>query len=165
MPEQWHSLDSFLEGTGHDTPIQDSERYVSYSLNDLYPKWQDKAHCAGVGVDYYFGDEDKQPSMPERIAQVRRASKLCDVCPVFSECLTHALENREEYGVWAGTSGRARKKLFSRLDKGESLEDIIKAVLNEREQRGRQPASPFRGSGDVQAGDRLPDEATGIVAL
>src|SRR5215510_7443779 len=83
-----NTLDAFLDKLGRDVPDVDSERWVSYSMGDLYPEWQARAHCAGVGHEYYFGDEDEQPTMS--IKQVRRASKLCEVCPVFTECLTWA---------------------------------------------------------------------------
>jgi hypothetical protein len=95
--------------TGQVVPDADSQRWVSYSVGDLYPDWQEDAHCKGVGVTYYFG---------ESIQQVRRASKLCDVCPVFYECLHHALVTREGYGVWAGTSGRMRRNIFKLVDDG-----------------------------------------------
>src|ERR1043165_1275570 len=99
-----YNLDDWLVRTGQVVPDEDSERWVSYSISDLYPDWQRQAHCQGVGVSYYFGDDDEQPTMS--IKQVRRASKLCEVCPVFMECLEWALTHREEYGVWATTSGR-----------------------------------------------------------
>jgi WhiB family redox-sensing transcriptional regulator len=109
-------LDEWLDATGQYTEDTDTERWVSYSISDLYPDWQKKAHCAGVGVGYYFGEESEQPTMS--IRQVRSASKLCEVCPVYIECLTHALTVREEYGVWAGTSGRVRRRIFKMMDTG-----------------------------------------------
>lgn len=123
----WKSFDSFWSTSGHETPEVDTERYVSYELADLYPEWQQDAHCAGAGHDKYFGNEDEQPTMS--IKQVRNAAKLCDVCPVFRECLTHALTQREEYGVWAGTSGRARRRLFTMLDNGDtSIPEIVEVA-------------------------------------
>jgi WhiB family redox-sensing transcriptional regulator len=109
-----YSLDEWLVKTGQSVPEMDSERWISYSLDDLYPEWQLRAHCRGVGVGYYFGEDDEQPTMS--IKQVRRAAKLCEVCPVYVECLTWALLTREEYGVWAGTSGRVRRRIFKMVD-------------------------------------------------
>jgi WhiB family redox-sensing transcriptional regulator len=136
----------------------DSERYVSYSMSDLYPVWQEQAHCAGVGHDYYFGNEHTQPTMS--IKQVRNAAKLCDVCPVFDECLRHALTVREEYGVWAGTSGRTRRRLFAMLDHGEAdIDQIVEVVVN-----GRGTAAvPLRSQHPIRGG--LRDEDAGSVAL
>lgn len=158
---RWSSLDSFLEETNHDLPIQDSERFVSFSLPDLYPEWQDQAHCAGTGHDKYFGNENEQPTMS--IKQVRNAAKLCDVCPVYDECLTHALSVREEYGVWAGTSGRARRKLFTMLDNGDTtIEKIIEAAHNGRPK----PASvTLIGEYADTSSDRADDEGRRDLAL
>jgi hypothetical protein len=65
------------------------------------------------------------------IKQVRRASKLCDVCPVYVECLTWALTTREEYGVWAGTSGRMRRKIFKLMDNGSTtVPEVVKRFLD-----------------------------------
>jgi WhiB family redox-sensing transcriptional regulator len=152
-------------------PDQDSERWVSYNISDLYPEWQQQAHCAGVGVSYYFGDEDEQPTMS--IRQVRAATKLCDVCPVFVECLTWALSTREEYGVWAGTSGRVRRRIFKMMDNGETTVDIV--VEEFRNGRGHTyrlseatTGSEVRrlGQGDPGQGPRgLPDADLGEAAI
>jgi Transcription factor WhiB len=133
-------LDDWLEQTNQVVPDADSERWVSYHISDLYPEWQQRAHCAGVGVGYYFGDDDEQPTMS--IRQVRAASKLCDVCPVFVECLTWALERREEYGVWAGTSGRVRRRIFKMVDNGEvSVTDVVEDFTHGRGDTYRFPGS------------------------
>jgi WhiB family transcriptional regulator, redox-sensing transcriptional regulator len=115
--------------TNQVTPEEDSERWVSYSIDDLYPDWQQRAHCRGVGVSYYFGDDDEQPTMS--IKQVRRAAKLCEVCPVYIECLTWALTTREEYGVWAGTSGRVRRRIFKLVDNGHTtVAEVVERFRN-----------------------------------
>ena len=48
------------------------------------------------------------------------AKAICKGCPVFRTCLETALglqgENREEYGIWAGTSGRTRKRIWALID-------------------------------------------------
>src|SRR5262245_8547686 len=133
-----YSLDDWLTQTGQFTPDEDTERWVSYSIPDLYPDWQSRAHCRGVGVHYYFGDDDEQPTMS--IRQVRAAAKLCEVCPVFLECLTWALEIREEYGVWAGTSGRVRRRIFRMVDNGETtVAEVIEVFRRGEGDRYRLP--------------------------
>jgi hypothetical protein len=124
-----YSLDSWLAKTGQSTPEEDTERWVSYQISDLYPEWQKDAHCAGVGLSYYFGDDTEQPTMS--IKQVRQAAKLCDVCPVYTECLTWALDEREEYGVWAGTSGRVRRRIFKMIDNDlTTVEEVVERFRN-----------------------------------
>lgn len=141
----WQTFDSFYDST-HEPPLLDSERFVSYSINDLYPTWQEKAHCADVGHEYFFGDEEEQPTMS--IKAVRRASKLCDVCPVYRECLRWALEKKEEYGVWAGTSGRVRRKIQRHLEDGTATVDqVVEDFAN-----GRRDAYISGGTGDHRYG-------------
>jgi hypothetical protein len=141
------SLDQWLTKTNQTVPDQDSERWVSYHIDDLYPDWQQQAHCKGVGVQYYFGEDEGQPTMG--IRQVRAASKLCDVCPVYVECLTWALSRREEYGVWAGTSGRVRRRIFKMLDDGEHTVDEV--VEDFRCGRGDTYRLPGQGQQQAQA--------------
>ncbi len=45
---------------------------------------------------------------------VDRARKICATCPVKTECLDHALENRIEHGVWGGCSERERRRILKR---------------------------------------------------
>ena len=163
--QSWQSLDGFLESTHQQVPDVDSERWVLFSYSDLIPEWQAQAHCKGVGHDMYFGNEDEQPTMS--IKQVRNAAKLCDVCPVFVECLTHALTVREEYGVWAGTSGRTRRRLFALLDRGDyTIEQLVEVTINERPETARicpwpRALAPSQDS----TGAGLGDEAGGVLAL
>lgn len=152
-PSAW-LLDDWLEQTNQVVPDQDSERWVSYHIDDLYPDWQQDAHCRGVGVSYYFGDDDEQPTMS--IRQVRAASKLCDVCPVYVECLTWALATREEYGVWAGTSGRVRRRIFKMLDTGEvSVPEVVEDFRHGRGDTYRLP------QGGGQAKETLSEHVIG----
>ena len=43
---------------------------------------------------------------------VEKARKVCDSCPVQSECLEYALRNRIDHGVWGGTSERQRRRIL-----------------------------------------------------
>lgn len=64
------------------------------------------------------------------MSDIARAKAICAQCPVFRTCLETALglqgENREEYGIWAGTSGRTRKRIWELVDAGETnLEQVV----------------------------------------
>lgn len=150
----WRSFDEFIQGTGHELPLLDSERWVSFSLDELWPDWQERAHCRSVGYEYYFGNDDRQPAMS--IKQIRRASKLCDVCPVYVECLTSALVNREEYGVWAGTSRRVRRRIFQLIDMGlTTVDEVVERFLNGQGDyyRTKLQEGAGRPNGDRACGD------------
>jgi WhiB family transcriptional regulator, redox-sensing transcriptional regulator len=47
-----------------------------------------------------------------RGAAQNRAKMLCAGCPVRTECLAEALDNRIEWGVWGGMTERERRALL-----------------------------------------------------
>lgn len=47
-------------------------------------------------------------------AQQNRAKMLCRGCPVRTECLADALDDRIEFGVWGGMTERERRALLRR---------------------------------------------------
>lgn len=46
------------------------------------------------------------------------AERLCSGCPVTSRCLATALRNREEHGVWGGTTPKQRRAMWRKQDGG-----------------------------------------------
>ncbi|MFI6325098.1 WhiB family transcriptional regulator [Nonomuraea sp. NPDC050556] len=59
--------------------------------------WQDSARCAEVDPELFFPElGDHQDALD--------AKRVCASCPVRFECLTQALQRREQYGVWGGMS-------------------------------------------------------------
>lgn len=101
------------------------EPVLERDLDDFRPSWHQEAHCLGVGNEYYFLEERTSPN----IAMVGRGRKLCDVCPVYEECLRESVCNREAYGVWAGISGWERAKWFAAIDAGEETESSVIRLL------------------------------------
>lgn len=75
----------------------------------MYPDWHAEASCLGMDTEEWFGPDDERRSMSPK--QIKEAAKVCDHCPVFAQCLRNALEMEEQYGVWAGTSGRVRRRI------------------------------------------------------
>ncbi len=47
-------------------------------------------------------------------AAQNRAKAVCMGCPVRTECLSDALDNRVEFGVWGGMTERERRALLRR---------------------------------------------------
>jgi len=93
-------------------------------LDSFYPDWHQMAACTGAPQDRFFGDDLNNKSMSSK--QIRDiAGQYCSVCPVFEECLRQALENDEEYGIWAGTSGRTRKAMQVMIAQGETTVDQL----------------------------------------
>lgn len=55
-------------------------------------------------------DADPEAFFPEKGGSTREAKRICATCPVRSECLDHALENDERFGIWGGLSERERRR-------------------------------------------------------
>lgn len=83
------------------------------SLRDSW--WRDHALCAQVGADVFF------PSKGDEHRHSAQAKAVCARCPVQADCLFEALANREEHGVWGGTSPRQRRALRADRGKGRAL--------------------------------------------
>lgn len=64
--------------------------------------WRKSALCAQVGGDFWYAEKGDH-------AAVAHAKKICRQCPVIQECLSHALQQNEEHGVWGGMTKRERQ--------------------------------------------------------
>jgi WhiB family transcriptional regulator, redox-sensing transcriptional regulator len=67
------------------------------------PAWTARALCAETMPDEFFPSQGESP---------KRAKLICGQCPVTTECLTYALDNREPFGVWGGATERERHKML-----------------------------------------------------
>src|SRR5436190_300469 len=68
------------------------------------PDWTTRAACRDNAPDTLFVQGAKQ----------NRAKSICLGCPVRTECLADALDNRVEFGVWGGMTERERRALLRR---------------------------------------------------
>lgn len=68
--------------------------------------WRNKAKCRGSDPDMFFPEsKDKQ--------YAKKALAVCHKCEVKDDCLDHAIENNEKYGVWGGMTP-AERDMISR---------------------------------------------------
>ena len=67
------------------------------------PEWMGRGICASADPDFWF---------PPKGSTGVPAKLLCEGCPVMTECLQYALDNREPWGVWGGTSERDRRRML-----------------------------------------------------
>ena len=65
--------------------------------------WRDRAACNGLPVEWWFSDL-KSP-------EYRRARTICQSCPVRWECLEHAVNRPERYGIWGACGPDERVSL------------------------------------------------------
>src|SRR4051812_50059232 len=63
------------------------------------PDWTTRAACRNGAPDTLFVQGAAQ----------NRAKSVCLGCPVRTECLADALDNRVEFGVWGGMTERERR--------------------------------------------------------
>jgi WhiB family transcriptional regulator, redox-sensing transcriptional regulator len=66
-------------------------------------------------------------------AAQHRAKSVCRGCPVRTECLADALDNRVEFGVWGGLTERERRALLRRRPDVASWETLLQAAMSDFE--------------------------------
>ena len=71
-------------------------------LSDM--SWMDQAVCKGR-TNLFFPPKAERPQA--RVRREAHARRLCQTCPVQTECQTFARSNRE-YGYWGGESEEER---------------------------------------------------------
>jgi WhiB family redox-sensing transcriptional regulator len=67
--------------------------------------WRDLALCAQTDPEAFFPDKGESP---------KPAKRVCARCEVRAECLQHALDCGERFGIWGGLSERERRSLTRR---------------------------------------------------
>jgi WhiB family transcriptional regulator, redox-sensing transcriptional regulator len=73
-------------------------------------EWQYLSACREVDPETFFSPESERG--PRRRAREAAAKSLCDRCPVVAQCLRHALDVREPYGVWGGLNATERQHIL-----------------------------------------------------
>lgn len=70
-------------------------------------EWRDRAACRGVATELFYPNGRQRGDQMQAIA-------ICEACPVRTDCLQWALanfDNRNDYGVWGGTTAKQRRGL------------------------------------------------------
>lgn len=87
---------------------------MAFKMSHEYPLWHLDAACSTKPQEWFFGGEEQPGKRRHRptlsMPEIKRAKAICNNCPVMLECQTYALENREEFGVWGGTTKRDRDR-------------------------------------------------------
>ena len=72
--------------------------------------WRSLAACRGLDTELFF---------PGRGESAPEATAACAACVVQAECRNYAVESRQLFGIWGGTSERQRRRL--RAERATSL--------------------------------------------
>lgn len=89
--------------------------------------WAERGACRDVDPDTLFVPGAAQ----------HRAKRVCDACPVRTECLAEALDNRMEFGIWGGLTERERRSLLRRRPDVVSWRPLLEAMQTGPAQRAR----------------------------
>ncbi len=65
----------------------------------------------GQVPDVFYPEETTQPSYSTKTALM-----ICERCPIRDECLSYAIESKEQWGIWGGMTAFERLK-FRRKSK------------------------------------------------
>jgi WhiB family transcriptional regulator, redox-sensing transcriptional regulator len=85
-------------------------------------------------------DEDPE-QLFVRGAEQRKAKVICLGCPVRTECLSEALDNRIEFGVWGGMTERERRALLRRRPDVDSWQELLDSARREHADLGEYKVS------------------------
>lgn len=72
-------------------------------------EWQHLAACRGERAAFYPPLQGESKS--ERLTRERIAKSICETCTVRDECLDHAIDHDERYGIWGGLTDSERRHL------------------------------------------------------
>ena len=93
----------------------------SLALPDGTEDWTARASCRNQDPDELFVTGAAQ----------NRAKTVCLGCPVRTECLSDALDNRVEFGVWGGMTERERRALLRRRPDVTSWKALLETARAE----------------------------------
>ncbi|MFE2282508.1 WhiB family transcriptional regulator [Streptomyces sp. NPDC059454] len=85
--------------------------------------WHEDAACRSADPEELFADSTRQ----------KRAKTVCTGCPVQTECLIEALDNRLEWGVWGGMTERERRTLLRRRPNVGSWRQVLQNARCEQQ--------------------------------
>jgi WhiB family transcriptional regulator, redox-sensing transcriptional regulator len=67
--------------------------------------WMSHGACRDTDPELFFPVAATGPALD----QIAEAKAVCAHCPVLTDCLSYALETRQDSGVWGGTSEQERR--------------------------------------------------------
>lgn len=90
--------------------------------------WRDDAACKEIGVDIFFADTEHKSK--QQINSTQIAKQICSKCKTQAVCLSYALNNEIEYGIWGGFTGRERKNIRTIFDLKLYSAPLMNTIVN-----------------------------------
>lgn len=98
---RWHNA-SILAPTGKDSQLMADATAPPSRQRHGSSAWRARSACRGLDSALFF------PGQGESVSE---AQAVCAGCAVRTECTTYALESGQRFGIWGGTTERARRRL------------------------------------------------------
>ena len=92
---------------------------------DHRPDWRVNAACRDADPELFFPEGDISSAR----VQVKTAKLICRGCPVSATCLSWALADGHETGIWGGLTEDERRKLHRR---GRGFRPAAHSLIEER---------------------------------
>ena len=80
----------------------------------MVPRWYDQAACRFTDFDFFTND----------YWEIKACVMTCAGCPVRVECLTFALDETLEHGIWGGVKGHTLVLLRSLRRRGRHVKQL-----------------------------------------
>ena len=80
------------------------------AVDTIWQDWRAYAACAETDPDLWFA----AGALEHKIAK-----RICRVCPVRIECLTYAMDEPVDHGVWGGLTERERRRYRRQAGAGD----------------------------------------------
>lgn len=74
--------------------------------------WREKANCKKLGPSIFFS-ENEEGSLSRR--NDIHAKKVCSSCAVKTNCLSYALNEQINFGIWGGFTARERSSIIRKF--------------------------------------------------
>ncbi len=88
--------------------------------------WRYRAACLKEDPELFFPKGNTGPAL----LQIEEAKRVCRNCDVREQCLSWALETRQDHGVWGGLSEDERRALARRQTRSQLRRTLGSAGLN-----------------------------------
>jgi WhiB family transcriptional regulator, redox-sensing transcriptional regulator len=72
------------------------------SLEETQTDWRSRGYCTSFSPDLFYSEEPDD---------IEAAKAVCSGCPSRSPCLEYAMTNKEDHGIWGGTTPPERRTM------------------------------------------------------
>jgi len=87
--------------------------------------WRDHAACLDEDPELFFPIGNTGPAL----IQTEKAKAVCRRCEVIEDCLSWAMDSRQEEGVWGGLSTEERGALRRRNARARRADPVANGSL------------------------------------